>query len=167
MVTEQEAQELFNALLELLEEPDWQARLSPVVSEVRSAIARGKPAIGRVTVQGTRKREVVRRVEPLSPREQLETLVSALEFALVTPVDLAAATISGLTTDDDGAEIYSLAFSTDSAEGATSEPQAPQVHPTPDQGDVVVVSVDDVRLAQESVEPLRLALQAIRSEIGG
>lgn len=165
MVTESEAEELFNGLIELLQEPEWQGRLSPIVGEVRSAIARGKPAAGRVTVQGTRKREVVRRVEPLNAIEQLEALVSALEFALVTPVDLAAAAMSGLQTED-GGEIFSLAFSRDSAEGATSERQQTQARPTPpDQADVVIITVDEVGLAHAAVEPLRLALRAIRSEL--
>lgn len=165
MLTADEAQELFAGLVELLEEERWQGRLAPIVSEVRVAIARGKPAGGEVSVAGKRKREVVRRIEPFGSVEQLEILVGALEFALVTPVDMASATVKALSNEE--VPSVDLVFESDSAvalanEGSLPDPDSAATRTAPDRA---VISTAQIDSAVDQVSQLRAAILAIRSEL--
>jgi hypothetical protein len=99
-VNDDDAQQLFDGLVELLGDPQFEGRLDALVSDVRSAISRGRPAGAEVRIAGKRTREQVRRVEPLSPTERLDLLVRAVELALVVPVDLAVATVANLVNEE-------------------------------------------------------------------
>jgi hypothetical protein len=168
VLTSDEARELFDGLIALLEEQDWQGRFAPLVAEVRAAIARGKPAEGEVSFAGKKKREVVRRVEPFGALEQLEILVGALEFALVTPVDLANVTTSVLATEE--MPVVDLVFERESA-GASSVDLADLVDletgriRQPDASDGVLITASEIRDASQKVEPLRVAIRAIQTEL--
>src|SRR5690242_19951519 len=99
MLTDDEAQEMFDGLVELLRQEQFESRLRPIVEDVGRAIARGKPTTVEVSFD-KRRRERVLRVVPLSATERLSLLVRAIELALVTPVDLAVATVSAMVTED-------------------------------------------------------------------
>ena len=168
MLTEAEAEELYSQLIVLLEEDEWQGRFRSVLGEVRAAVAGGKPARAEIAVAiaGKRRREVVRRVEPLTSREQLEILVGALEFSLVTPVDLARQTMIALSIED--APVEALAFERDSADIAPSDPENTNDERTrqqPSTAGAVVITASDAEIAATRIEPLRIAIGSIRSEL--
>lgn len=167
MPTSEEAEELYDQLIAVLEDDQWQNRFSQVVGEVREAVARGKPARGEISVAGKRKREVVRRVEPLSAHEQLEILIGALEFSLVTPVDLANTAVDALSTEE--TPIEALVFERDSAGfeatvRAGSDTERTRRSSPPH---AVAVATSDIRSATVHIEPLRAAIRAIQRDLRG
>jgi hypothetical protein len=170
MLTDEQAQELFGALAELLSEPNFIERLGPLVDEVNAAIARGKPSqqdvMLRPTGKGRGSKERVQRVEPLQPLERLEMLIRGIELTLVTPVDLALATVTVLQSDDHGS--LALLFMRDSADQAGSETAVrsrPAVPSAADAIEGVVIDAAMIDQAQEDIAPLRQALAAIRAEM--
>ena len=169
MLTTNEAEELFDALMALLEEQQWEGRFVPLMAEVRTAIARGKPAEGEVSFAGKRTREVVRRVEPYGALEQLEILVGALEFALVTPVDLAEVTRNVLSTEE--TPVVDLVFERDSAGASALEIadlvdlETGRIRPLSEPAGVLITA-SEISEASEKVEPLRVAIRSIQAELG-
>jgi len=170
MLTDEQAQELFRALVELLSEPNFNERLGPLVDEVNAAVARGKPSqqdvMLRPTGKGRGSRERVQRVEPLQPRERLEMLIRGIELTLITPVDLALATVLELQSDDHAG--LALLFMRDSADQAGSETAAssrPTVPSTADATEGVVIDAAMIHQAEVDIAPLRQALAAIRVEM--
>jgi hypothetical protein len=120
----------------------------------------------RPTGKGRGSKERVQRVEPLQPLERLEMLIRGIELTLITPVDLALATVTELQSDDHAS--LALLFMRDSADQAGSETvvrSRPAVPSTADATEGVVIDAAMIDQAQEDIAPLRLALAAIRAEM--
>jgi hypothetical protein len=156
-----EAADLYERLLAALSEMD-DPRLTLLAAEVTEAVAEGKPSSAEVNFRELRKREKVRRVEPFTPLEQLRTLVDAIEFALITPVDLADATLRTLNHSDDLPLAMEFQRDIAGAEGEAS-PRSDRFGRVAQEA--VRWSRGDVADTQDRVAPLRLALASIREEL--
>ena len=160
VIDDAEAGELYTGLIDLLLDARLEGRLNRVVDEVRSVVAQGRPSAAEIRFAGQR-RERVQRVVPLSPKEQLALLVDAIEFALVVPVDLAAAAAATLTSED--APRVDLVFERDVAADLDSF-RSDRPDATAQRASVMITSTD-IDEAREAVASLRSALAEIRAEL--
>ena len=178
VLTPDEAEETYTGLSAILREEHFGGRFDRMLLEVQQTIALGRPEgaeILSVAAPGRRRsRERVRRVQPLDANERLGILVRAIELEIITPIDLLAATFDRLSPGY--SENFGVAFIADVA-GAEDEGQPSIVEVRnrvrrqrsvePEPALTGAIYRHDVGEAQELVEPLRVALTAIRREMQG
>ena len=162
MIGVDDANALYDGLIELLlQDGPFQGRMNRVVDEVTSVIAQGRPSATEIRFTGQRSRERVQQVVPLSPIERLALLVDAIEFALILPVDLAAACMATLTSEE--VPSVDLVFERDVAADLDS---ISSVHAdTTAQSASVTITSAQVDEAHRAVSTLRSALAEIKAEL--
>lgn len=160
-LSDEEAEQIYAGLMDLMRSYD-DPRLRRLAQEVIDVVAQGEPSVADVNV-GRRKRERVLQVRPLTPTEELQVLVDAIFFTLITPVDLAASARTSLITE--AIPDLDLVFERDVAVDSTAKTEQPSREPTETDIASETVTGSDIAAALETLDPLRSALTSIREAI--